>query len=171
MAGGFPSHESRPANLNYELVKHMCERLSDEQVSELYAAFVLLDGDSDGRIDAADFQNFLQTFGYHFSLQEVEDWISEETVQVSNFLEQMLFSHLFTAFFQPAGVLDFPEFITMLNRLVSSSSRAPIQIDDDNLQEVWACMACMQTSGVTLLSFYIGIRHVGFRWRWKDNCQ
>jgi Ca2+-binding EF-hand superfamily protein len=61
----------------------MCERLSEEQTSELYAAFILLDGDGDGRIDAADFQNFLQTFGYIFSLQEVEDWINEETVQVA----------------------------------------------------------------------------------------
>mmetsp|Transcript_46728 Transcript_46728/g.146514 ORF Transcript_46728/g.146514 Transcript_46728/m.146514 type:complete len:85 (-) Transcript_46728:537-791(-) len=36
-------------------------------------------GDGDGRVDAVDIQKFLGTFGAHFSLEEVEEFINEES--------------------------------------------------------------------------------------------
>ena len=56
-------------------------------------------GDGDGRIDAVDLQKFLSTFNANFSLQELEAFINDQSTH-------------------PNGVLDFPEFINVLSRLI-----------------------------------------------------
>mmetsp|Transcript_46729 Transcript_46729/g.146515 ORF Transcript_46729/g.146515 Transcript_46729/m.146515 type:complete len:87 (-) Transcript_46729:537-797(-) len=57
----------------------MVDRLEEEQLKQLRTSFTLLDGDGDGRVDAVDIQKFLGTFGAHFSLEEVEEFINEES--------------------------------------------------------------------------------------------
>ncbi|KAJ1483139.1 hypothetical protein T484DRAFT_1801584 [Baffinella frigidus] len=68
----------------------MVDQLNAGQLKQLHTTFQILDGDGDGRVDAADLQGFLATFNNKFSLNEVEAFINDESTQ-------------------PDGVLDFPE--------------------------------------------------------------
>mmetsp|Transcript_25710 Transcript_25710/g.51514 ORF Transcript_25710/g.51514 Transcript_25710/m.51514 type:complete len:163 (+) Transcript_25710:3-491(+) len=92
----------------------MVDTLTGAQLKELHTSFTLLDGDGDGRVDAVDLQKFLATFNANFSLQELEGFINDETCAAN-------------------GVLDFPEFVTMLSRLVSSSLHMPNEVDEASL--------------------------------------
>ena len=96
-------------------------------------------GDGDGRIDAVDLQKFLSTFNCNFSLQELEAFINDESCQPNGVCvcmsvracvclcvqrERKLF-HGCTCkvsvscnLFLSRQVLDFPEFLNVLSRLI-----------------------------------------------------
>mmetsp|Transcript_52004 Transcript_52004/g.105972 ORF Transcript_52004/g.105972 Transcript_52004/m.105972 type:complete len:164 (+) Transcript_52004:17-508(+) len=99
----------------------MVDTLTEAQLKELHTSFTLLDGDGDGRIDAVDLQKFLGTFNASFSLQELEGFINDETCT-------------------PHGVIDFPEFVAMLSRLVSDALHMPAEVNEESLRivmEAW----------------------------------
>mmetsp|Transcript_46733 Transcript_46733/g.146522 ORF Transcript_46733/g.146522 Transcript_46733/m.146522 type:complete len:145 (-) Transcript_46733:299-733(-) len=75
-------------------------------------------GDGDGRVDAVDIQKFLGTFGAHFSLEEVEEFINEESAH-------------------PNGVLDFPEFVCMLSRLLGFALKKPVEVSRATLHRIF----------------------------------
>ena len=92
--------------------------MSEGQIQQLHTTFSLLDSDGDGRIDAVDLQKFLSTFNSNFSLQELEAFINDQACH-------------------PNGMLDFPEFLTMLSRLICDSLDVAPEIDEDEMKRVF----------------------------------
>ena len=96
----------------------MVDQMSEGQIQQLHTTFSLLDSDGDGRIDAVDLQKFLSTFNSNFSLQELEAFINDQACH-------------------PNGMLDFPEFLTMLSRLICDSLDVAPEIDEDEMKRVF----------------------------------
>eukprot|EP00282_Hemiselmis_andersenii_P015295 CAMPEP_0114140214 /NCGR_PEP_ID=MMETSP0043_2-20121206/17261_1 /TAXON_ID=464988 /ORGANISM="Hemiselmis andersenii, Strain CCMP644" /LENGTH=159 /DNA_ID=CAMNT_0001234285 /DNA_START=110 /DNA_END=585 /DNA_ORIENTATION=- len=96
----------------------MVDHLTEDQVHQLHTSFTLLDGDGDGRINATDLQKFLNTFNASYTLLQLEELIDDETCE-SN------------------GFLDFPEFVTFLNRLMGMTSGHPIPVSEAKIEQVF----------------------------------
>eukprot|EP01029_Cantina_marsupialis_P027956 TRINITY_DN774228_c0_g1_i1.p1 TRINITY_DN774228_c0_g1~~TRINITY_DN774228_c0_g1_i1.p1 ORF type:complete len:152 (+),score=38.61 TRINITY_DN774228_c0_g1_i1:137-592(+) len=76
--------------------------LSEEQIAEFKEAFMLFDKDGDGTITTQELGIVLQSLGQHCSEAELKDMITEVDSDGN-------------------GTVDFPEFLTMIFRLMKES--------------------------------------------------
>ena len=79
------------------VARTLADQLTEKQIAEFREAFTLFDKDADGFITTEELGNVMRSLGQNPTEAQLEDMISELDVDGN-------------------GSLDFPEFLTMLNR-------------------------------------------------------